>query len=246
MAVHERRFAFLRACRCAPSSRKRRCGSCARRAGRCPSTEPCGATATSWRRSPSPSSPPSSRCSPCAVTASTPPSCSPTSSCPWPRSGSGIEIVPGRGPVVDRAFPGPGDLDRLRPLEPEYRSRPRPRNGADRRRPSRGPPDRLRRGAVHPRQLSRRGRPVARPSPAPRPSCTPSRELWHELADRLADIALASLRAQVEAGAAAVQLFDSWAGALSPGRLRSFRPTAARARSSRASPTSASRGSISA
>ena len=39
--------------------------------------------------------------------------------------------------------------------------------------------------------------------------------LWDELMSRLADLALASLRAQVGAGAAAVQLFDSWAGALS-------------------------------
>src|SRR5262249_9229127 len=39
-------------------------------------------------------------------------------------------------------------------------------------------------------------------------------ELWFGLLDRLADLALASLRSQVEAGASAVQLFDSWAGAL--------------------------------
>ena len=38
--------------------------------------------------------------------------------------------------------------------------------------------------------------------------------LWHELADRLARIAGAFLRMQVQAGASAVQLFDSWAGAL--------------------------------
>ena len=40
--------------------------------------------------------------------------------------------------------------------------------------------------------------------------------LWHDLMDRLADLALGSLRSQVGAGAQAVQLFDSWAGALSP------------------------------
>ena len=38
--------------------------------------------------------------------------------------------------------------------------------------------------------------------------------LWHDLADRLARIAGAFLRMQVLAGASAVQLFDSWAGAL--------------------------------
>ena len=40
-------------------------------------------------------------------------------------------------------------------------------------------------------------------------------ELWHALCARLAAIAGAFLRIQVEAGASAVQLFDSWAGALS-------------------------------
>ena len=40
--------------------------------------------------------------------------------------------------------------------------------------------------------------------------------LWNALADRLADVAIAFLSAQIEAGASAVQLFDSWAGALSP------------------------------
>ena len=38
--------------------------------------------------------------------------------------------------------------------------------------------------------------------------------LWNDLADRLARIAGAFLRMQVMAGASAVQLFDSWAGAL--------------------------------
>jgi uroporphyrinogen decarboxylase len=39
-------------------------------------------------------------------------------------------------------------------------------------------------------------------------------DLWRRLMERLADLTLASLRAQVEAGATAVQLFDSWAGVL--------------------------------
>jgi uroporphyrinogen decarboxylase len=43
---------------------------------------------------------------------------------------------------------------------------------------------------------------------------------WADLLDRLAGIVVASLRAQVEAGAAAVQVFDSWAGLLSPADSR--------------------------
>jgi len=39
-------------------------------------------------------------------------------------------------------------------------------------------------------------------------------DLWHDLMTRLAQITAAFLRAQVLAGAAAVQLFDSWVGAL--------------------------------
>ncbi|MQA27351.1 MAG: uroporphyrinogen decarboxylase [Micromonosporaceae bacterium] len=39
--------------------------------------------------------------------------------------------------------------------------------------------------------------------------------LWSALLDRLADVALTFLKVQIDAGAQAVQLFDSWAGALS-------------------------------
>ena len=45
-------------------------------------------------------------------------------------------------------------------------------------------------------------------------------ELWDELMTRLADLTIAFLRIQVAAGAAAVQLFDSWIGALSPADYR--------------------------
>ncbi len=39
--------------------------------------------------------------------------------------------------------------------------------------------------------------------------------LWRSLLERLAEIAAASLKAQVDAGASAVQVFDSWVGSLS-------------------------------
>ncbi|RZS34418.1 uroporphyrinogen decarboxylase [Herbihabitans rhizosphaerae] len=40
-------------------------------------------------------------------------------------------------------------------------------------------------------------------------------DTWHALLDTLADITLTFLRTQIEAGVSAIQLFDSWAGALS-------------------------------
>ncbi|MFI0711503.1 uroporphyrinogen decarboxylase [Streptomyces inhibens] len=45
-------------------------------------------------------------------------------------------------------------------------------------------------------------------------------QLWADLLDRLADITAAFLKVQIEAGAGAVQLFDSWVGALSPADYR--------------------------
>jgi uroporphyrinogen decarboxylase len=45
-------------------------------------------------------------------------------------------------------------------------------------------------------------------------------ELWAELLDRLAGITTAFLKVQIEAGASAVQLFDSWVGALAPADYR--------------------------
>jgi uroporphyrinogen decarboxylase len=45
-------------------------------------------------------------------------------------------------------------------------------------------------------------------------------ELWRTLLGRLADITISFLQVQVEAGAAAVQLFDSWVGAVGPDDYR--------------------------
>jgi uroporphyrinogen decarboxylase len=47
-------------------------------------------------------------------------------------------------------------------------------------------------------------------------------DVWHALCGKLAQITLEFLRVQVTAGVAAVQLFDSWAGALSEADYRRF------------------------
>jgi uroporphyrinogen decarboxylase len=46
--------------------------------------------------------------------------------------------------------------------------------------------------------------------------------VWHALCERLAEITLEFLRVQVAAGVSAVQLFDSWAGALSEADYRRY------------------------
>ena len=46
--------------------------------------------------------------------------------------------------------------------------------------------------------------------------------LWHALCDRLADMAITSLRSQIDNGASAIQLFDSWAGSLSPAQYERY------------------------
>jgi uroporphyrinogen decarboxylase len=127
--------------------------------------------------------------------------------------GFGVDLKPGVGPVVERPFRGAEDLERLRPLEPEVDT-----------------PWVLETVRILAKELTVpligfAGAPFTVASylieggPSRDHAATKSlmyREpgTWAALLDRLADLALASLRSQVEAGAGAVQVFDSWAGAL--------------------------------
>jgi uroporphyrinogen decarboxylase len=47
-------------------------------------------------------------------------------------------------------------------------------------------------------------------------------QIWHALMDKLTRLVGSYLQAQVEAGARALQMFDSWAGALSPSDYRTY------------------------
>lgn len=131
--------------------------------------------------------------------------------------GFGVEVTPGVGPVVSQPFRSAADLPRLRAYEPEVDA-PYVQETV------RLVVDEL---AGRTPLIGFAGAPftVASYLIEGRPSRTYGRtkalmhgdpDLWRQLLDRLADIAIASLTAQVEAGASAVQLFDSWAGALAP------------------------------
>ncbi len=130
--------------------------------------------------------------------------------------GFGVDVEPGVGPVIDQPFSSAADLARLRPLEPEADT-PYVLETVKN----------LVSELVDVPLIGFAGAPftVASYLVEGGPSRTYARtkalmygddDLWFALLDRLADLALASLRSQVEAGASAVQLFDSWAGALSP------------------------------
>ena len=135
--------------------------------------------------------------------------------------GFGVDIAPGTGPVVAEPFRTKADLQRLRPLEPELDT-----------------PYVLETVAALAKELPAdvpligfAGAPFTVASylvegqPSRTYGCTKAMmfgepDLWAALVDRLADIAIASLRSQVEHGARAIQLFDSWAGALAPDDYR--------------------------
>ena len=133
---------------------------------------------------------------------------------PLVAAGIDIEIVPGTGPVVAEPIRTAADLGRVRPLD-----------AAD-------IPDVAESVRLLVAELA--GTPLIGFAGAPYtlasylieggPSKDHARtkalmysepELWHALLERLADISAAFLRVQLDAGASAMQLFDSWAGGLS-------------------------------
>ena len=142
---------------------------------------------------------------------------------PYHAIGFGVDVVPGRGPVIARPFTSGADLERLRDL-----------TDAD---------------IMHVTQtvdlvvkeLEATNTPLIGFAGAPFTVASylveggPTREfgviktlmhadpeLFDRLSDRLVAITIAFLRAQVAHGARALQLFDSWAGALTRSEYRRF------------------------
>lgn len=137
--------------------------------------------------------------------------------------GVGVDVVPGVGPVVDPPVRSAADLERLRPLEPDVDT---PYVLETVRNLVRELPDEvvLIGFAGAPFTVASyliEGRP-SRTYGATKALMYGDPALWHRLMERLVDLAATSLRSQVEAGARALQLFDSWAGALSPADYERF------------------------
>ncbi len=129
--------------------------------------------------------------------------------------GIGLEIVPGVGPVIAEPVRGWSDLPRLRPFEPDQDA------------PYVADAVRLLVRALDVPLIGFAGGPFTLASYLIEggPSKTHARtrammygdpHLFRELLDILAGVALASLRSQVLAGAAAIQLFESWVGVIDP------------------------------
>jgi uroporphyrinogen decarboxylase len=135
--------------------------------------------------------------------------------------GLDIQLAAGTGPVIAEPFRSADDLRRLRPLQPEVdvpfvaetvrllvKELDVPLIGFA------GGPFTLASYLIEggPSKTYARTKALMYGDPA----------TWATLVDALAGLALASLRAQVEAGAAAVQVFDSWVGQLAPGDYRRY------------------------
>jgi len=128
--------------------------------------------------------------------------------------GVDLDIVPGTGPVVPAPFRTRADLDRLPDLTPdaipditESVSRLVAELGSTPLIGFAGAPFTLASYLVEggPSKTHEQTKALMHGDP----------QLWNDLCERLAQISGAFLRVQVEAGASAIQLFDSWVGSLS-------------------------------
>jgi uroporphyrinogen decarboxylase len=142
---------------------------------------------------------------------------------PYHAIGFGVDVVPGRGPVIEQPFAQASDLERLRSLTDEDISHVT--STVD----------------LVIEQLAATDTPLIGFAGAPFTVASylvegaPTREfavikammhaqaaLFDQLCDRLVEITISFLRAQVDHGARALQLFDSWAGSLTRDEYERF------------------------
>jgi uroporphyrinogen decarboxylase len=134
---------------------------------------------------------------------------------PLQKAGIGVRIQPGVGPVIDDPIRTPGDVARLRPQDPDEDV------------PHVLEAIRLLRKELRVPLIGFAGAPFTLASYLIEggPSRTQERTktlmfsdppTWQALMDVLREIVVRHLRAQVAAGAQALQVFDSWVGALAP------------------------------
>ncbi|MFL6074202.1 MAG: uroporphyrinogen decarboxylase [Mycobacteriales bacterium] len=140
---------------------------------------------------------------------------------PLRAAGVDVELVAGTGPVVGEPFRTRADLDRIRPLDPAelpyVTEAVRALTGELGATPLIG-------FAGAPFTLASyliEGRP-SRTYTHTKALMYGDPATWHALLDRLAELTLTFLRTQVDAGVSAVQLFDSWVGALSEADYREY------------------------
>ena len=136
-------------------------------------------------------------------------------------AGVGVDIVPGTGPVLDQPVRTAADVEALPELAPEQADRVAqaiglllPELGETPLIGFAGAPFTLASYLIEggPSRNHEKTKALMRSEPA----------VWHALMAHLAELTGTFLRRQVEAGADAVQLFDSWAGALSERDYREF------------------------
>jgi uroporphyrinogen decarboxylase len=136
-------------------------------------------------------------------------------------AGVGVDIVAGTGPVVAHPVRSMADVERIRPLLPEQVVPVTdaiglliPELGDTPLIGFAGAPFTLASYLVEggPSRNHERTKALMRSAP----------DVWHALMGRLAEMTGTFLRAQVAAGVDAVQLFDSWAGALSERDYREY------------------------
>ena len=134
-----------------------------------------------------------------------------------------FDFIQGEGPAIENPLRSEADLARVRRFEPRealsLRARRDPADQGRARRPRAA--HRVRRRAVHAGVVRDRRRPFD--------NFAHTKALmygvpaaWHRFCDTLADVVGDYLVAQIEAGVDAVQVFDSWVGALNAADYREF------------------------